>query len=263
MPPDAWRRQVEPPEAGASTSILGLIGTAIIDAVLLRPTAATSSAPAPIRRAPAERDALAGKQRGVVAFDVGLRLEVAGIGPEAAEALLWRLVHFTNELDEAGQGIRWKIRRGDRAAAPSARLTDWELAQLWYLPDASFDRRGLRARPSAGRRAAVHRSWLEPRHRPEPRPTAGHPGRCPRPSSGGLGSTGSGKSTLLLNLVLALAESPIGATVIDPHGDLTTDILARLPPRPRHGSTSCAWPIATIRAASTSSSAARPTRRNS
>ena len=43
------------------------------------------------------------------------------------------------------------------------------------------------------------------------------------------GSTGSGKSTLLLNLVLALAESPIGATVIDPHGDLTTDILERLP----------------------------------
>jgi hypothetical protein len=43
------------------------------------------------------------------------------------------------------------------------------------------------------------------------------------------GSTGSGKSTLLLNLVTALAETGIGATVIDPHGDLTTDILARLP----------------------------------
>jgi hypothetical protein len=230
VPPDAWRRQVAPPEAGAPASIRGLIGMAIIDALLLRPTAASSPAPAPIRRAPAERDALAGKQRGVVAFDAGLRLEVAGIGPEAAEALLWRLVHFTNELDEAGQGIRWKIRRGDRAAAPSARLTDWELAQLWYLPDASFDRAGFeRARPLAAAPLPVQGGKIalvigESRGQPlaiSADVLARH--------LAVFGSTGSGKSTLLLNLVLALAESPIGATVIDPHGDLTTDILARLP----------------------------------
>jgi hypothetical protein len=208
----------------------GLIGGAIVDAVLLRPTAAAASAPAPIRRSPVERDALARKQRGVVAFDVGLRLEVAGIGADAAEALLWRLVHFTNELDDAGQGIRWEIHRGASAGAPSARLTDWELAQLWYLPDASFDRAGFeRARPlaappppsgatgfglvigeSRGRSLAIPADVLA-RHLAV------------------FGSTGSGKSTLLLNLVLALEQSPIGATVIDPHGDLTRDILARLP----------------------------------
>lgn len=229
VPPEAWRRQVAPPEPGAPSSMAALIGTAIIDAILLRPTAGVSSAPAPIRRPPAERDALARKQRGVVAFDVGLRLEVAGIGVDAAEALLWRLSHFTNELDDAGQGIRWEIRRGDRAAAPSMRLTDWELAQLWCLPDESFDRAGFtRARPlgapppatgrglglvlgeSQGQRLVLPADVLA-RHLAV------------------FGATGSGKSTLLLNLVLALAESPIGATVIDPHGDLTTDILLRLP----------------------------------
>lgn len=227
VPPDAWRQQVAPSE---SSSVASRVGTAIVDAVLLRPAAGASSAPAPIRRAPAERDALAGKQRGVVAFDVGLHLEVAGISTDAAEALLWRLVHFTNELDEAGQGIRWEIHRGAGSTAPSSRLTDWELAQLWYLPDASFDLAGFgRARPLAAAPLPVQGGKFglvigESRGQPlaiQADVLARH--------LAVFGSTGSGKSTLLLNLVLALAESPIGATVIDPHGDLTTDILARLP----------------------------------
>jgi len=229
VPPDAWRRQIAPAEAGAPASIRGLIGTAIIDAVLLRPTAGASPAPAPIRRAPAERDALAGKQRGVVAFDVGLHLEVAGISADAAEALLWRLVHFTNELDEAGQGIRWEIHRGSGSTAPSARLTDWELAQLWYLPDASFDRAGFeRARPLAAAPPFVGPGSSLVIGQSRGRPLAIQADVLARHLAV-FGSTGSGKSTLLLNLVLALAQSPIGATVIDPHGDLTTDILARLP----------------------------------
>ncbi len=233
VPPEAWRRQVAPPEAGAPSSIGGLIGAAIIDAVLLRPTAAASAASAasaPIRRPPAERDALVRKQRGVVAFDVSLRLEVAGIGADAAEALLWRLSHFANELDEAGQGIRWEIHRGSSSGVPSVRLADWELAQLWHLPDASFDRAGFeRARPLAAAPPPIGDSGFglvigESRGRPlaiSADVLARH--------LAVFGSTGSGKSTLLLNLVLALAQSPIGATVIDPHGDLTNDILARLP----------------------------------
>jgi Helicase HerA, central domain len=44
-----------------------------------------------------------------------------------------------------------------------------------------------------------------------------------------VGSTGSGKSTLLLNLALGVLDTPIGATVIDPHGDLANDILCRIP----------------------------------
>ena len=44
-----------------------------------------------------------------------------------------------------------------------------------------------------------------------------------------LGKTGSGKSTLLANLVLQDAEAGRAGLVIDPRGDLITDILSRLP----------------------------------
>ena len=53
------------------------------------------------------------------------------------------------ELDDGPQAIRW----ADPAVAPAVERprrgsADWELAQLWSLPDASFDRAGFaRARP--------------------------------------------------------------------------------------------------------------------
>ncbi|MEV4416581.1 type IV secretion system DNA-binding domain-containing protein [Catellatospora sp. NPDC049609] len=46
-----------------------------------------------------------------------------------------------------------------------------------------------------------------------------------------LGSTGSGKSTLMLNLILDDIHSGRGTVVIDPKGDLVTDILDRIPAR--------------------------------
>jgi hypothetical protein len=46
-----------------------------------------------------------------------------------------------------------------------------------------------------------------------------------------LGATGSGKSTLLAQLILADAAAGRGAVVIDPKGDLITDVLDRLPTR--------------------------------
>ncbi|MFB4284992.1 type IV secretory system conjugative DNA transfer family protein [Nonomuraea sp. MTCD27] len=46
-----------------------------------------------------------------------------------------------------------------------------------------------------------------------------------------LGGTGVGKSTLLANLILTDAAAGRGALVIDPKGDLITDILTRLPTR--------------------------------
>ncbi|MFI6816124.1 type IV secretory system conjugative DNA transfer family protein [Nonomuraea sp. NPDC050328] len=46
-----------------------------------------------------------------------------------------------------------------------------------------------------------------------------------------LGGTGVGKSTLLANVVLADAQAGRGALIIDPKGDLITDILNRLPAR--------------------------------
>ncbi|MEY8042563.1 MULTISPECIES: type IV secretion system DNA-binding domain-containing protein [Pseudonocardiaceae] len=44
-----------------------------------------------------------------------------------------------------------------------------------------------------------------------------------------LGATGSGKSTILARMILADAEHRRGAVVIDPKGDLITDVLKRLP----------------------------------
>lgn len=44
-----------------------------------------------------------------------------------------------------------------------------------------------------------------------------------------IGATGTGKSTLLTNLILADASAGRGVAVLDPKGDLITDVLARLP----------------------------------
>lgn len=44
-----------------------------------------------------------------------------------------------------------------------------------------------------------------------------------------LGATGSGKSTLLAHLILDNIAQGIGGVLIDPKGDLVTDLLARLP----------------------------------
>ncbi|WP_280272827.1 type IV secretory system conjugative DNA transfer family protein [Nocardia wallacei] len=46
-----------------------------------------------------------------------------------------------------------------------------------------------------------------------------------------LGPTGVGKSTLLARMILADADAGRGLIVIDPKGDLVTDVLARLPRR--------------------------------
>ncbi|MEU5437171.1 DUF87 domain-containing protein [Streptomyces sp. NPDC020719] len=44
-----------------------------------------------------------------------------------------------------------------------------------------------------------------------------------------LGATGSGKSELLAHMILADAEAERGLVVVDPKGDLVTDVLMRLP----------------------------------
>ena len=44
-----------------------------------------------------------------------------------------------------------------------------------------------------------------------------------------VGVTGTGKSTLLLNIAIADIEAGDGLCLLDPHGDLTEDLLARIP----------------------------------
>jgi energy-coupling factor transporter ATP-binding protein EcfA2 len=229
VPPERWRRDGAATDGDGSPSAIGFLLRTTADAVLLHPVADPAAKRPAARQTAAERDAEARRRKGVVGFDVALSLEVAGIPGPAAEALLWRLIGFTAALDDGTQAIRWQIRRGATPPGAATRFADWELAQLWSLPDAAFDRAGFaRVRPlgaappvmpgsaglvlgaSRGRDLALPADALA-RHLAV------------------FGSTGSGKSTLLLNLVGALASSPIGVTVIDPHGDLTGDILARLP----------------------------------
>ena len=49
----------------------------------------------------------------------------------------------------------------------------------------------------------------------------------------GATGTGTGKTTLLANMVLADARAGRGAVVLDPKGDMVSDLLGRLP---------AAWP---------------------
>ena len=206
-----------------------LIGNAVIDGLLFRDSDFREKSSAPVL-SPEERDAQTRKRRGVVGFDVGLVLEVAGVPADQAEALLWRLVDFTHPLGDGHQELRWDVRRGPADGPRAARLADWELAQLWYLPDASFDRAGfvrdrpVAAPPPTAGSGEVGLVVAEAHGRPLAIPTRILPRHVVA-----LGATGSGKSTLLLNLALAAIEADIGTTVIDPHGDLVNDVLCRVP----------------------------------
>jgi DNA helicase HerA-like ATPase len=44
-----------------------------------------------------------------------------------------------------------------------------------------------------------------------------------------VGATGTGKSTLLLNMIKQDMDNGEGVGVIDPHGDLISDVLPRIP----------------------------------
>src|SRR6266545_1603938 len=218
VPPDAWRQVVDP-EPSASRSIVSIVGEAIVDGLLFRESG-SGRAPATPPTA-LERDARARKRRGSAGFETAVLLEVAGTSFEAAKALLWHLTDATDSLADAGQEIRWEVVRGAVGRAPGSLLADWEVAQLWYLPDETFEASELpRPRPLAG---AL----------PPALPTGGgivigangdRPLEVPLATLDRhlavVGSTGSGKSTLLLQLVTGLLDTGWGSTVIDPHGDL-------------------------------------------
>lgn len=232
LSPERWRREVAP-VSGSGSSFLGqIMGAVVREGLLFQPS--TPGQPSQTAtESPEEREARARKRRGVVGFDVGLILEVGGVPADEAEALLWRLADITHPLADGRQAISWKIRRGAVDDPPRARLADWELAQLWYLPDASFDRAGfVRDRPlaappppvrSPGGEGELGLVIAESRGRPLAIPV-----RTLSKHLAVLGATGSGKSTLLLNLALGAIEARIGTTVVDPHGDLVGDIACRI-----------------------------------
>lgn len=228
----AWREATPSPERRRSMSMGQLVGSALVEGVLFQ-SGSDSKPTQPAPLSPEERDARMRKRRGAVGFDVGLLLEVAGTAPDEAEAILWRLIDFTHPLGDGYQEIRWQIRRGPIERPPSARLADWELAQLWHLPDTSLDQAGfVRDRPLAAPPPVPSGQYSDElglvigdaRGRPLAIPVSTLSRHLAV-----LGATGSGKSTLLLSLALGAIEAGIGTTVVDPHGDLVRDIACRVP----------------------------------
>ncbi|MDI5973717.1 type IV secretion system DNA-binding domain-containing protein [Streptomyces sp. SL13] len=139
--------------------------------------------------------------------------------------------------------VRTRLRRPEPSLStrrfPSRRpmlLSVPELAALAHLPvDAD----------APGVRRAGARSVLPPPQIPEPAPGGGVKplGRCDtgvrravglavpdaRHHLHVMGATGSGKSTLVANIVLDDVRARRGVVVIDPKGDLVSDLLDRLP----------------------------------
>jgi energy-coupling factor transporter ATP-binding protein EcfA2 len=228
--PERWQRALDPDDQ-RGRSFGSIVGQALIDTIFNRPSSIGSQTPVVL--SPAAREAQRRKRAGQLGFEVGLLLEVAGMPYAAAKALLWQLIGFSDTIGDGRQAIAWAIRRGGVAKPPRINLGDWELARLWQLPDAGFDQANLpRQRPLAAPPPAAvagHGSAItigETRQGPLSLPVA----QLARHLAV-FGATGSGKSTLLLNLALGVLDTPIGATVIDPHGDLSDDILSRVPPR--------------------------------
>ncbi|MGW8375447.1 DUF87 domain-containing protein [Streptomyces sp. ODS28] len=120
-----------------------------------------------------------------------------------------------------------RLRRGDLLSVP-------ELAALAHLPwDATvrgLERAGARAIPPPPGMPSPGRSV-----KPIGRATAGRARRIGVRVSDArqhlhiLGATGSGKSELMARMILADAAAGRGLVVIDPKGDLVTDVLDRLP----------------------------------
>lgn len=230
VPAARWQRALYPDERHGA-SVTSLIGTALLDTIFIR--SSTVGSETPVVLSAAERDAQARKRRAQVGFDTALLLEVAGTDAAAAQALLWRLIDFSNATGDGRQAIVWTIRSGAARMRRSLSLGDWEVAKLWQLPDARFDT------------AELPRRW--PATAKAPPQIGGHAAAIPVGTARGgplrlsleqlarhlavFGATGSGKSTLLLNLALGVLDTPGGATVIDPHGDLSADILSRIPVR--------------------------------
>jgi hypothetical protein len=210
----------DPDEEGIGRSIGGFLVSTIIDALLFRETADTR----PSNRAPARSTEL---PTGM--YSATIALEASGAQPAAGAALLWKLVGATDALRSGPQSLVWTVRETSKAGSSAISADPELLGALWALPDRRFDELSL------------DRERSQPGSRREPEGASGiaiaDARRGPLILStetlarhlAVFGATGSGKTTLLLNLVLGCARSGVGVTVIDPHGDLTKDILGRLP----------------------------------
>jgi hypothetical protein len=210
----------EPDDEGIGRSIGGFLVSTIIDAILFRETADTRTS----NRAPARSTELPSGM-----YSATIALEASGVNPAAGAALLWKLVGATDALRSGPQSLVWTVRESSKSGSSALSADPELLGALWALPDRRLDELALdRERSLPGSRGesegASGIAIADARRGPlilSTETLARH--------LAVFGATGSGKTTLLLNLVLGCARAGVGVSVIDPHGDLTADILGRLP----------------------------------
>jgi hypothetical protein len=195
-----------------------------------------------------ERDARAGvdKLAGAPLWEVAVRYAVAHTGRGGtARTLAPRLSSLAHGIASA-YGVytgRNRLRR-QRLKHPAAVLASRVLRRGFLLNGGELS--ALAALPTDIAVPGLDRARAKPMPAPVAVPTGGRATKVLGVSQVGghkvalkaadarqhvhvLGSTGSGKSTLLLNMILEDVHARRGVIVIDPKGDLVTDILDRLP----------------------------------
>ncbi len=136
--------------------------------------------------------------------------------------------------DESYGDLSWSL-MAHCTFRPGMLLNTTELAGLVHLPAPSVNSERLRqvstrTRPAVEAPASPGSIVLGDNTHRGQRTTARIPGEMRDRHTYIAGQTGTGKSTLLLNMIMQDIEAGHGVGVIDPHGDLVADVLARIPP---------------------------------
>jgi hypothetical protein len=186
-----------------------------------------------------------GKQKALQPlFAVALRIAVIGDDESAANARLRRLAAAVAQYESAGGNQFLNLEDDDsydrqmdlllRQSHRSGMLLGLdELTSLVHLPSASVQSPAL-----IGRTGTRSRALKEPESRGLYLGVNRHAGRetpvylsldRARRHVHVVGASGSGKSNLLLQLLLDDVRQGGGIALLDPHGDLVDDLMARLP----------------------------------
>lgn len=241
--PDNWLS----PEAWLQLALDAI--TELFGPTRTRATGRTGTDPALLRADPGrDRDARAAVEKLTgPQWETAIRYGVAHANPgnEHADGRRQRLIALTNGIASA-YGV-WAGRnrlRWLRLPEPQAVLASRPLRRGFLLHASELA--SLAALPRDIAVAGLTRARAKPMPAPVEIPPGGRGTKVlGRAEVGGhavalpvadarqhthiLGSTGSGKSTLMLNMILDDVHAGRGTIVIDPKGDLVTDVLDRIP----------------------------------
>lgn len=158
---------------------------------------------------------------------------IAGVVPQFQDPLGNELIPLAN--DGYPDGDHWEDLMGRTSRRSGMLLNADELLSLVHLPSRSvespkFLRATNRTKAAPDALAAAGLVLGENLHNGKRRLVALTSDQRLRHTYV-IGASGTGKSTLLLNLVMQDIEAGRGVAVLDPHGDLVDEVLARLPER--------------------------------